>query len=204
MRYSKTHKDETRTKLIETARAITKKGGFSSTGVDALMSAIGMTGGAFYSHFPSKQALFQAVIEDEIRNSSEMLAGGKNASGDQLEQCLRNYLSTSHVLHPEEGCVLPALGGEIARAEPEVREAVEKGLKQIQKAWANRLDSPDAAWAIIAQCVGALVISRAVETERTRKEIITSTRKAIEKSYFPRKNKGILLSTPHNARSLDD
>jgi len=185
MRYSKTHKDETRTKLIETARAITKKGGFSSTGVDALMSAIGMTGGAFYSHFPSKQALFQAVIEDEIRNSSEMLAGGQNASGEQLEQCLRNYLSTSHVLHPEEGCVLPALGGEIARAEPEVREAVEKGLKQIQKAWAKRLDSPDAAWAIIAQCVGALVLSRAVETERTRKEIITSTRKAIENSYFP-------------------
>jgi len=100
MRYSKTHKAETRTKLIETARAITKKGGFSSTGVDALMSAIGMTGGAFYSHFPSKQALFQAVIEDEIRNSSEMLAGGQNASGEQLEQCLRNYLSSFHVLHP--------------------------------------------------------------------------------------------------------
>jgi AcrR family transcriptional regulator len=184
MRYSKTHKDETRTKLIETARAITKKGGFSSTGVDALMSAIGMTGGAFYSHFPSKQALFQAVIEDEIRNSSEMLAGGQNASGEQLEQCLRNYLSTFHVLHPEEGCVLPALGGEIARAEPEVRVAVEKGLKQIQKAWADRLGSPDAAWAVIAQCVGARVLSRAVEKERTRKEIIASTRKAIEKSYF--------------------
>ncbi|MNX97851.1 hypothetical protein D3C86_1302340 [compost metagenome] len=80
---------------------------------------------------PSKQALFQAVIEDEIRNSSEMLAGGQNASGDQLEQCLRNYLSTFHVLHPEVGCVLPALGGEITRAEPEVRVAVEKGLKQI-------------------------------------------------------------------------
>jgi len=184
MRYSKTHKAETRTKLIETARAITKKGGFSSTGVDALMSAIGMTGGAFYSHFPSKQALFQAVIEDEIRNSSEMLAGEQNASGEQLEQCLRSYLSTSHVLHPEEGCVLPALGGEIARAEPEVRGAVEKGLRHVQKAWANGLDDPDAAWAVIAQCVGALVLSRAVETERTRKEIITSTRKTIQKSYF--------------------
>ncbi|WP_322615477.1 hypothetical protein [Pseudomonas sp. BIC9C] len=73
---------------------------------------------------------------------------------------------------------------EIARAEPEVRVAVEKGLKQIQKAWADRLGSPDAACAVIAQCVGALVLSRAVEKERTRKEIIASTRKAIEKSYF--------------------
>ena len=62
--------------------------------------------------------------------------------------------------------------------------AVEKGLKQIQKAWADRLGSPDAAWAVIAQCVGTLVLSRAVEKERTRKKIIASTRKAIEKSYF--------------------
>lgn len=186
MRYSKTHKEETRARLIETARAVTKKGGFDSTGVDALMSSIGMTGGAFYSHFPSKQALFQAVIEDEIRNSSEMLAGEQNASGEQLEQCLRSYLSTFHALHPEEGCVLPALGAEIARAEPEVRAAVEKGLKHIQKAWATRLESPEAAWAVIAQCVGALVLSRAVETERTRKEIITSTRKTIEQNYFPK------------------
>jgi len=114
----------------------------------------------------------------------EMQAGGKNASGEQLELCLRNYLSTFHALHPEEGCVLPALGGEIARAEPEVRLAVEKGLKQIQKAWADRLRRPDAAWAVIAQCVGAPVLSRAVEKERTHKEIFASTRKAIEKSYF--------------------
>ncbi|MDH4612442.1 TetR/AcrR family transcriptional regulator [Pseudomonas sp. BN102] len=184
MRYSKTHKIETRAKLVETARAITKRGGFSSTGVDALMSAVGMTGGAFYSHFPSKQALFQAVIEDEIRNSAEMLAGGENASGEQLERCLRDYLSTFHVLHPEEGCVLPALGGEIARAEPEVRGAVEKGLKQIQKAWASRVGDSDAAWAIIAQCVGALILSRAVEKEKTRKEIIASTRRAIKKNHF--------------------
>lgn len=185
MRYSKTHKEETRAKLIETARTISKKGGFTSTGVDALMASIGMTGGAFYSHFPSKQALFQAVIEDEVRNSSEMLAGEHNASGEQLEQCLRSYLSTFHALHPEEGCFLPALGAEISRADPEVRGAVEKGLKHIQQAWADRLDSPEAAWAVIAQCVGALVLSRAVETEQTRKEIISSTRKTIEKNYFP-------------------
>ncbi|MBV4473574.1 TetR/AcrR family transcriptional regulator [Pseudomonas sp. B2M1-30] len=184
MRYSKTHKEETRSRLLETARAITKKGGFGTTGVDALMSAIGMTGGAFYSHFPSKQALFQAVIEDEIRNSTEMLAGDQNQSGEQLEQCLRTYLSTFHSLHPDEGCVLPALGAEIARAEPEVRQTVEKGLKHIQQAWARRVDDPEAAWAILAQCVGALMLSRVVAKEQTRKEIISSTRHTIEKHYL--------------------
>ena len=58
----------------------------------------------------------------------------------------RNYPSSFHVLHPGQHCALPALGGENARVEPEVRMAVEKGLKQIQKAWADRLGSPDTAW----------------------------------------------------------
>lgn len=57
MRYSSTHKQETRQKLLDSSRAIAKKGGFDSTGVDALMSAIELTGGAFYSHFRSKADL---------------------------------------------------------------------------------------------------------------------------------------------------
>ena len=54
MRYSATHKQEVRDKLIASSRAIAKSGGFDATGVDALMGAIGMTGGAFYSHFRPK------------------------------------------------------------------------------------------------------------------------------------------------------
>ncbi len=63
MRYAATHKEETREKLIESSRALAKKGGFETTGVDALMKAIGLTGGAFYSHFRSKDELFAAIVE---------------------------------------------------------------------------------------------------------------------------------------------
>ncbi|WP_269758943.1 TetR/AcrR family transcriptional regulator [Variovorax sp. E3] len=54
MRYSNSHKEEIREKLLASGRAIAKRGGFTTTGVDALMPAIGLTGGEFYSHFPSK------------------------------------------------------------------------------------------------------------------------------------------------------
>jgi len=47
MRYPTTHKEETRKKLLANARAIAKKGGFGTTGVDELMASIGLTGGAF-------------------------------------------------------------------------------------------------------------------------------------------------------------
>lgn len=183
MRYPTNHKQETRKKLVANARAIAKKGGFETTGIDDLMAAIGLTGGAFYGHFPSKDALFTELVGIEISNSTDMLAGDQNSPPDHVAKRLRSYLSSYHALHPETGCVLPALGPEIARAGPEVRAAVEVGLKRLQKSWSSRVGDPDAAWALIAQCVGALVLSRAVESERTRKEILASSRRFIDRAH---------------------
>lgn len=183
MRYPSSHKEETRKKLLASAGAIAKRGGFGTTGVDELMASIGLTGGAFYGHFPSKEALFGELVREEIAKSGEMLAGNQDSPPDHVAQRLRSYLSSYHALHPETGCVLPALGPEIARADPEVRAAVEQGLKQLQKSWSGRIGDPDSAWALIAQCVGALVLSRCVESERTCKEILASSRRFIDKTH---------------------
>lgn len=183
MRYPSTHKEETRKKLLGNARAIAKRGGFGTTGVDELMASIGLTGGAFYGHFKSKEALFAELVAEEITKSAEMLAGDESSPPDHVAKRLRSYLSSYHAMHPETGCVLPALGPEIARAGPDVRATVEQGLKRMQKSWSGRVGDPDAAWALIAQCVGALVLSRAVESERTRKDILASSRRFIDQTH---------------------
>lgn len=182
MRYANTHKEDTRNKLLASSRAIAKRGGFTSTGVDALMGSIGLSGGAFYSHFPSKQALFEAIIDAEISNSTDMLAGNEDSPDNHVAKCLRDYLSTFHAMNPDVGCVLPALGAEIARAGPEVRTTVERGLKRTHKSWSERVDDPDASWALIAQCVGAVMLARAVESDKTRKEILSASRRFIDKA----------------------
>lgn len=183
MRYSSTHKQETRGKLLASSRSIAKQGGFGSTGVDALMSAIGLTGGAFYSHFPSKQALFEELVQQELENSAQMLAGDADSPADHVAKQLRGYLSSFHAANPDSGCALPTLGPEIARAGPEVRKAVEKSLKHTQKSWSTRLDDSDAAWSLIAQCVGALVLARSVESDKTRKEILAACRRHISQMH---------------------
>jgi TetR/AcrR family transcriptional regulator, transcriptional repressor for nem operon len=183
VRYSNTHKQETREKLIESSRAIAKKGGFESTGVDALMAAIGLTGGAFYSHFASKDDLFGELVEREMQNSTAMLAGDAESPADHVAKMLRGYLSSAHALHPESGCALPALGAEIARSGPEIRSTVERSLRQLQRGWTERLGGDsDKAWALIAQCIGAIVMARAVESERGRREILASSRRFVEKT----------------------
>lgn len=188
MRYSSTHKQEIRDKLLSSSRSIAKKGGFEATGIDALMKSIGLTGGAFYNHFGSKAELFAEVIEQELANSAEMLAGAPACGEDSFVSCIRRYLSSAHSLHPESGCLLPTLGPEIARAEPEIRAAVEQSAKTVQASWKERLDDPDAAWALIAQCVGAIMLSRVVESERTRQQILASSRRFLARSIEPLKS----------------
>ena len=124
MRYSAEHKTQTRDKLLASSGALAKRGGFSATGVDGLMKAIGLTGGAFYGHFASKDALFAAIVERELSHSVALL-GSAGCAADKLQRCLDIYLNMQHVEQPDNGCALPTLGAEIARADLAVRETAE-------------------------------------------------------------------------------
>lgn len=186
MRYAASHKQATRDRLLDSSRALAKRQGFASTGVDALMQAVGLSGGAFYGHFGSKAELFAALVEQELEHSTRMLAGADAGSDARaapdgrarLARSLKRYLSSAHAQQPEAGCALPALGAEIARAEPAVRAGVERSLGLLQRRWADALDGDDdTAWALLSQCVGALVLARAVESERTRREILAANRR---------------------------
>ena len=114
MRYSAEHKAQTREKLLDASGSLAKCGGFASTGVDGLMKAIGLTGGAFYGHFSSKDELFAAIVERELSRSAERL-GSSDASRDKLQRCLTMYLNMKHVQQPAAGCAIPALGAGAGR-----------------------------------------------------------------------------------------
>ncbi|MBD2840530.1 TetR/AcrR family transcriptional regulator [Pseudomonas sp. JM0905a] len=177
MRYSATHKEETRQKLLESSSAIAKTGGFSTTGVDGLMKAIGLTGGAFYSHFPSKNDLFTAIVQRELSSSLiGQVARGEGFCRDKLERCLDRYLSMAHLKNPDTGCAIPALGAEIARAALPVREEAEHWMLELQRAWAEILEDGELAWVLISQCVGALVVARMLAREETQAEVLSASR----------------------------
>jgi AcrR family transcriptional regulator len=173
MRYSANHKLETREKLLQSSAVSAKKSGFSTVGVDGLMKAIGLSGGAFYSHFSSKDELFSSIVERELRQSLEQLGAVKDR--DKLERCLKHYLSMSHLDHPETGCALPALGAEIARSDVMIRQQAEHWICQLQESWAQVLESDSLAWAILSQCVGALVVARMLATPQRQSMVLKSS-----------------------------
>ncbi|MNN15848.1 hypothetical protein D3C81_1289680 [compost metagenome] len=81
----------------------------------------------------------------------------------------------SHVEHPETGCALPALGAEIARSDVSVRQQAEHWICRLQESWAEILHSESLAWAILSQCIGALVVARMLATPDVQREVLKSS-----------------------------
>lgn len=186
MRYSNEHKEQTRQKLVQSSGALAKQGGFSATGVAGLMKAIGLTGGAFYNHFPSKDDLFSEIVRQELSHSFINL---KTQTGDltcdKLRRCLDQYLSMAHLENPESGCALPTLGAEIARADIKVREEAEHWLTALHEAWAGILEDDALAWVLLSQCVGALLVARMLASDDSRQAVLAASRGFVHKALEP-------------------
>lgn len=179
MRYSANHKLETRQKLLDSSAVLAKQSGFCTVGVDGLMKAIGLSGGAFYSHFSSKDELFASIVERELCQSMERLGADQDRA--RLQRCLKQYLSMAHVDHPATGCALPTLGAEIARSDVLVRQQAEHWICRLQQNWAETLESDSLAWAILSQCIGALVVARMLVTPDIQRTVLTSSYQEIER-----------------------
>ena len=73
------------------------------SGIAALMADAGLTNGAFYAHFASKDDLIATVVAAELgaqREAAAALPAGRECLGQRV----REYLSVEHRDHPGEGC----------------------------------------------------------------------------------------------------
>jgi TetR/AcrR family transcriptional repressor of nem operon len=177
MRYPPGHKEEKRKELLAISGAALKQGGFAATGVDALMQAAGVTSGAFYSHFASKNDLLKAVITQELTNSREGWLRNPHTDAEKwLDFELERYLNLRHVRHPEAGCMLPSLGAEIARAEDAVKDLFAEEMQKGVAILAERLGSDERAWAFTCQLVGAVLMARAMPDKASQTAIIEASK----------------------------
>lgn len=130
MRYSPQQKEQTREKILGAAYRAFCRDGYSATGVDAVMVEAGLTAGAFYRHFKSKEELFGKAIMGCFDERRQFLEEGlEGLSGlAWIEGMINRYLSPEHLSAAEFGCPLPALMPELNRACPSIQEGVQKQL----------------------------------------------------------------------------
>src|ERR1700753_1058769 len=118
MRYEKGQKEATRERINDVSSRQLRENGVAAVGLAGIMTDAGLTNGAFYNHFKSKEDLVQAVIANALNRRESKL---RATSG--LEKIVRDYLSRAHCDSPSNGCPTAALVAEIARHPKATRDA---------------------------------------------------------------------------------
>src|SRR5215212_297664 len=183
MRYSKDHKQATRQRIVEAAGRRFKEDGIDGAGVATVMSEAGLTNGAFYGHFRSKEDLVANVLADQLRAQRQSFdAQPSDRAG--LEAFIRSYLSPRHRDQRADGCPSAALLDEIVRRPAATRQVFTDELLSTADDVAARLDRTDAeaartdALTILGFMIGALQLARALADRDLSEQILARSREA--------------------------
>lgn len=164
-------KDATHERIVAVAARAIRRSGYDGTGVADIMKEAGLTHGAFYSHFASREAMLAEAAAKACAESAGAVADvvASVPSGSALTSMLAAYLSKEHAAGVDVGCPLAALGSETFRQAPEVRRVASRHIREMVDLIARQSSdwgSPAAherALVTVATMVGALMLSRAVD-----------------------------------------
>jgi TetR/AcrR family transcriptional repressor of nem operon len=176
-RYGKEHKQATRQRIIEAAGSRLKRDGIDGSGIATLMADAGLTNGAFYAHFESKDDLIAQTVAEQLRAQRQRFRALPPGRAG-LEQLIRAYLSVEHRDNPDSGCPSAALLDEIGRSTSTTRRAYTGGLVSVIDDVAARLPSSDPnrsrvqTLSIYALMVGTLQVSRALADRHLADEVL--------------------------------
>jgi TetR/AcrR family transcriptional repressor of nem operon len=161
---------EHREALLATARRLLQERGFDGAAVAEISRAAGLTQGALYGQFKSKDALAAEAIRQSFAEGVLAWEALRGQEPDALSAFLDTYLCEAHAKDPGTGCALAACVSEIARQDPAIGAAYAEGFRQLTDMVQQVLPveaPPDEtrrrAIALLSGMVGSVAIARALE-----------------------------------------
>jgi TetR/AcrR family transcriptional repressor of nem operon len=182
MRVTREKAEENRERIVAAASRLFREKGFDGVGLDTIMDRAGLTHGGFYRHFASKDALAAEAVARGLA-----VGAARQDAYPSLTDYVAAYLSPAHRDNPGGGCVMAALGGDIARQNPGARRALTAYVREQLARLARRIGgngegrraaARKQAIATLCGLVGALVLARAVDDPALSDEILAAARAA--------------------------
>lgn len=169
MRVSRIRAAENRQTVVNVASRLFRERGFDGIGLKDLMERAGLTQGAFYKQFASKEDLVAQASRRALESASRRwsAAAASNPS-DPLGAVIAFYLSAEHRKEKMDGCPIVALGSDAARQGIDVKASFEAGIRAYLNVLGRLIGETDGeesngnAMAILSTMVGALTLSRVV------------------------------------------
>jgi TetR/AcrR family transcriptional repressor of nem operon len=169
MRVNRIQAAENRQTVINVASRLFRERGFDGIGLKDLMEGAGLTQGAFYKQFESKEDLAALASRRALESASQRWSSAiAENPDDPLGAVIAFYLSAGHREEKLDGCPVVALGSDAARQGASVKAAFEEGIKAYLEVLSPLLPQTDGeetngkAMVVLSTMVGALTLSRAV------------------------------------------
>src|SRR5687768_11795970 len=173
MRVSRDQAEKNRQTVINVASQLFREHGFDGIGLKDLMEAAGLTHGAFYKQFASKDDLAAQASRRALESAFRRWSAAAEANPkDPLGAVIALYLSMGHREERGDGCPVVALGADAARQGAEVKASFEAGIRknlELLGSWVGDAEGEEPsgkAMTILSTMVGAVVLSRAVNDEQ--------------------------------------
>lgn len=180
MKVSRAQMAENRERILAEAGRLFREKGFDAVSIAEVMKAAGLTHGAFYGHFGSKDDLIAETVAHAICPDAD--------PGRGFADYLADYLSPAH--RDDGGCATAALAAGLRHQCTQARSAMSDGIAaqidRVAEALARDSGRPAAelrreAIGCWSAMVGAMIMARSVDDPALSAEILTETRAWIER-----------------------
>ena len=182
-------KEETHEHILDVAARAIRRDGYAGVRVADVMKEAGLTHGGFYAHFDSRDALLVEALARAGRESAAAVARAAEAKAGKgisaFRSLVETYLADRHLASTETGCPVAALGCEMPRQSPAVREASAQRVERLIVAVRDTLPgAPRSTASVVAgTLVGSLQLARALGDNAEGRAVLAAARKSLIQQY---------------------
>jgi TetR/AcrR family transcriptional repressor of nem operon len=149
--------------ILEVARQIVGKKGFSAVGLNEVLQAAQVPKGSFYHHFVSKDAFGEALLEDYFESylaDMQRIFTGNELESRKLLRYWQRWIDSQTGQTDAGKCLAVKLGAEVADLSESMRQALDRGTSQIIRCLAGAL--------VLGQAQGSLRMKQGPESLATQ------------------------------------
>lgn len=186
MRITQQEKEKLHNQILDEALPYLKQFGLAGAPVDRVMKQVGLTSGALYSHFKSKEDLFsQAIFRELDRLQSRLDQLVKDHGEAALLRFVDYYLNPKHILAVGEGCLFVALSTDMRKSSPTTKAIYEEKLDAIFNTLGNAFKKGSAeekkskVQFIFSSLVGTLSFARSMKSAEAAQNILKATQQQL-------------------------
>jgi TetR/AcrR family transcriptional regulator, transcriptional repressor for nem operon len=185
MPYPPEHKVRTRAKIVESARVLFNRRGFEQVTIDDVMQHAGLTRGAFYHHFETKDELYAEAVRSFITCNpfaKNIPSSGQPPDPRVLARALVDlYLADATLADVDHHCPLIALPSDVARSGLKPRAAYTELVESLSHVFLGAFDQEDVeaahkAHLIVTLCVGGMVLARTIDDPKLQTTLRATAR----------------------------